>query len=48
MDLLWSLARRNYTGDLPMPSEIWNNTNKIDRRTGKQIISDLINKLGGE
>ena len=47
-DLLWVLAKRNLQGDVPMPSEIWNNKNKIDRRTGKEIISDLLNKLGGE
>lgn len=48
MDLVWSLAKRNYSGDIPMPSEIWNNRNKIDRRSGKQIVNDLISKLGGE
>ena len=47
-DLVWSLSKRHYSGDIPMPSEIWNNKNKIDRRSGKQIVNDLINKLGGE
>ena len=47
MDLLWSLANRYYD-DLPMPSEIWSNKNKIDRRSGNQIIDDLIKQLGGE
>ena len=48
MDLLWSLAKRNYQGDIPMPSELWNDKNKIDRRSGKQIMHDLIEGLGGE
>ena len=48
MDLLWSVAKRNYSGDIPMPSEIWTNRNKVDRRSGKQIINDLLDKLGGE
>lgn len=48
MDLLWSLAKRNYQGDIPMPSELWNDKNKIDRRSGKQIMNDLIEGLGGE
>ena len=46
-DLIWSLAKRHYD-NIPMPSEIWTNKNKVDRRSGKQIVSDLINKLGGE
>ena len=48
MDLLWSLAKRNYSGDIPMPSEIYNGQEKIDRRSGKQIINDLLDRLGGE
>ena len=48
MDLLWSIAKRNLDGDVPMPSEIGSGTNKIDRRSGKQIINDLLNGLGGE
>ena len=47
MDLVWSIARRYYDG-LPMPSEIWSGKDKIDRRSGEQIIDDLIKKLGGE
>ena len=47
MDLIWGIAKRYYP-DLPMPSEIWSNTNKIDRRNTKQIINDLLNQLGGE
>lgn len=31
-----------------MPSEIWNGKNKIDRRSAKQIIDDLLDNLGGE
>ena len=48
MDLLWSIARRNYQSDIPMPSEIWNEKHKTDRRSGKQIVDDLLKKLGGE
>ena len=47
-DLVWAIAKQNYSSDIPMPSEVWNNRNKIDRRSGKQIITDLISKLGGE
>ena len=47
MDLLWGIAKRYYE-DLPMPSEIWTNVNKIDRRSANQIIDDLIRKYGGE
>ena len=47
MDILWSIARRYYP-DLPMPSEIWSGKNKIDRRSSKEILDDLLNKLGGE
>ena len=47
-DLLWAVAKRNLQGDIPMPSEIWNNKSKIDRRSGKQIVQDLLKKLGGE
>ena len=47
MDILWSIAKRHYP-DLPMPSEIWSGKDKIDRRSGEQIIDDLIKKLGGE
>jgi len=48
MDMLWALTKRHYSSDIPMPSEVWNNKNKIDRRSGKQIVNDLIKKLGGE
>ena len=48
MDLLWSIARKNLANDVPMPSEIWNNKVKNDRRSGKQIVDDLLKKLGGE
>lgn len=48
MDLLWSIARRNYQNDIPMPSEVWNGKNKTDRRSGKQIVQDLMDGLGGE
>lgn len=48
MDLLWKLVKAKYDGDIPMPSEVWDNRNKIDRRSAKQIIQDTINKLGGE
>lgn len=47
-DLIWSIAKRNLQGDVPMPSEIANGKNKIDRRSGKEIVSDLLDKLGGE
>lgn len=47
MDLIWGIAKQHYDG-LPMPSEIWTNKDKIDRRSGKQIIGDLLKNLGGE
>jgi hypothetical protein len=47
MDLLWGLAKRHYP-EIPMPSELWNGKNKIDRRSGKQIMQDLMDGLGGE
>lgn len=47
-DLIWKLVKAQYDGDIPMPSEVWNGTNKIDRRSGKQIVNDLLEKLGGE
>lgn len=47
-DLIWSLAKKNYSADIPMPSEIWNNKNKIDRRSKAEIVKDLLNGLGGE
>lgn len=47
-DLLWAVAKRNLQGDVPMPSEIWSGKNKIDRRSGKEIVKDLLDKLGGE
>lgn len=48
MDLVWSLAKSRFNSDIPMPSEVWSNKNKIDRRSGKEIVNDLLNKLGGE
>lgn len=48
MDLLWVCARDRLAKTPPMPSEIWSGKNKIDRRSGKQIINDLIKGLGGE
>jgi hypothetical protein len=48
MDLVWSLAKVKYSTDIPMPSEIWNNRNKIDRRSKREIVDDLLNGLGGE
>lgn len=47
-DLLWKIVKVHYDGDFPMPSEIWNGKNKIDRRSAKQIMDDLLNNLGGE
>ena len=47
MDLLWGIAKQYYNG-LPMPSEIWAEKDKIDRRSGQQILNDLMEKLGGE
>lgn len=48
MDLLWSLVKSKVESDIPMPSEIWINKNKIDRRSKKEIIRDTLNGLGGE
>ena len=47
MDLLWSIANLHY-GGLPKPSEVWMDKDTTDRRSGEQIIDDLIKKLGGE
>lgn len=46
-DLLWAAVRDRFR-DLPMPSEAWNNKHKIDRRSGKQIMEDILKGLGGE
>lgn len=48
MDLLWGLAKPRFTTDIPMPSEYWNNRKKTDKRSGKQIMDDLLKSLGGE
>ncbi|MBO7624385.1 MAG: hypothetical protein J6S82_03655 [Bacteroidales bacterium] len=46
-DLVWLLARNRLTDDARMPSDIWWNRKK-DKRSAKQIASDLMKKLGGE
>ena len=47
MDLVWGIAKVHYDG-LPKPSEIWNNKNMVDHRTGKQIVEDVLKGMGGE
>lgn len=47
-DLIWKLVQVKVRGDIPMPSEIWMGKNKVDRRSGKQIMGDLLKGLGGE
>ena len=47
MDLVWLIAKHYYDG-LEQPSEIYFKRKKKDRRSGKQIINDLMKKLGGE
>lgn len=48
MDLVWKLVKAKYESDIPMPSEVWENKNKIDRRSASEIVNDLLDKLGGE
>lgn len=48
MDLLWKIVKTKYEGDIPMPSEVFENKNKVDRRSAKQIIDDTLSKFGGE
>ena len=48
MDLLWALVQPKYGSAIPLPSEIWENKNKIDRRSAKEIIEDTYRKFGGE
>ena len=43
-DLLWLIAKRNYTG-LKQPSDIYYNRDKTDVRTAKQIADDVVKKL---
>ena len=47
MDLIYLIAKRNYNG-LRQPSDLYFQRKKVDRRTGKQIIEDLMKNLGGE
>ena len=47
MDLVWKLVKAKYDGDFPMPSEIYNNQYKVDKRTAKQIYNDVLEGLGG-
>lgn len=46
-DLVWKLVSARFSGDIPMPSEIWKDKRRADKRTANQIISDVINGLGG-
>jgi len=48
MDLVWKLVQMKTDAPLPMPSELWANKNKVDKRSSKQIIKDLLDGLGGE
>lgn len=47
MDLLWSIARRNYSSDIPLPSEVAANKRQ-DKRSAQQVIEDTISGIGGE
>lgn len=48
MDLLWKLTTKFFVLESPMPSEIWNNMKRVDRRSGTQIVNDLLKGLGGK
>ena len=45
MDLLWAVASRYYDS-LKKPSDIYYGIK--DRRSAKQIMNDIVRKLGGE
>ena len=47
MDLVYLIAKKSYDG-LKQPSDLYYKRAKIDNRTGKQIIEDLVKNLGGE
>lgn len=47
-DLLWVVASGKLQTAPPMPSEIWIGKEKKDNRSAKQIVDDLLDKLGGE
>lgn len=47
MDLVYLIAKKSYNG-LKQPSDLYFRKKKVDRRTSKQIIADLIRNLGGE
>lgn len=47
MDLVYLIAKKDYNG-LRQPSDLYFHKKKVDKRTGKQIIEDLIKNLGGE
>lgn len=47
MDIVWKIACHYYNG-LPQPSEVAYKRHKVDRRTGKQIVDDLLKSMGGE
>lgn len=46
MDLLWAVAKDRLI-DPQMPSEIWYGK-KEDTRSAKEILTDIMNGIGGE
>ena len=47
-DLIWAVAQANYKTEFQMPSDVWEGKKTKDERSGKQILDDLENGLGGE
>ena len=48
MDLLCKLVKAKYDGDIPMPSDIWNDgRKKADTRSAEQIIDDVLSSMDG-
>ena len=47
MDLAYMIASHYYSG-LKQPSDLYYKADRIDKRSGKQIVNDLIKGLGGE
>ena len=45
MDLIALIAKHYYNG-VTMPSEVYNKKPKVNRRSAKQIVDDVMNGLG--
>jgi hypothetical protein len=46
-DLVWLIAKKDYR-NLRQPSDVYNNQQRTDTRSAKQIVDGLLKRLGGE